>query len=186
MKFVTSTVTDGQIRITHPDLAGDFFLDPEDLRRCLEPLGLAAPALMSESAANPITLAEARALLSESTSQGKFIPAAEFFRAQVDQEIDDAMKSGKILPRQRDDWRKIALADLPSFRRVLAAQKVIVPLKPVGFSGSGPADVRSQVKLLAEQRMRDRGLTYGQALSDLGREQPELVEQYRRAVSGNE
>jgi hypothetical protein len=187
MKFATPSVADGKIRLTHADFSEDFFLDPEELRKCLEQLGLAAPAaLMSEAGASPITLAEARTLLSEAEGRGKFIPAAEFFRAQVEQELEAAVKAGRILPRQRDDWRKIALADLVTFRRVLAAQKPQVPLAPLGLSGGGPADVRAQVKGLAEQRMRERGLTYGQALSELGREQPDLVEQYRRAVSGNE
>jgi hypothetical protein len=39
------------------------------------------------------------------------------------------------------------------------------------------------VKSLAEQRMRERQITFGQALSEIGREQPELVQQYRRWVT---
>jgi len=61
-----------------------------------------------------------------------------------------------------------------------------VPVEPVGFSGTAPGDVQVQVKFLAEQRMRERQITFGQALSEIGREQPDLVQQYRRAVSGNE
>ena len=130
-----------------------------------------------------ISLKEAGALLSENEAGGKSIAAADYFRARVEQELDEAVKNGKVLPRQRDDWRKIALSDFPTFRKIVAEQKPQVPLRPLGLSGSGPEDAQTQVKLLAEQRMRERQISFGQALSEIGREQPELVHQYRRAVS---
>ena len=133
-----------------------------------------------------ISLKEARALLSENEAGGKSISATDSFRSRVEQELDDAVKNGKVLPRQRDDWRKIALSDFPTFRKIVAEQKPQVPLRPVGLSGSGPEDAQTQVKLLAEQRMRERSISFGQALSEIGREQPDLVHQYRRAVSGGE
>jgi len=34
--------------------------------------------------------------------------------------------------------------------------------------------------------MRERNIPFGQALSEIGREHPDLVHQYRRAVSGGE
>ena len=108
------------------------------------------------------------------------------FRAAAEQELDDAVRAGKILPRQRDDWRKIALSDLPTFRKLMGAQKAVVPLAPVGLAGTPPSDVQEQVKFLAAQRMRERQITFGQALSDIGREQPDLVQQYRRAVSSSD
>ncbi len=133
-----------------------------------------------------ISLKEASALLSENEANGKSIAAADYFRWRVEQELDEAVKSGKVLPRQREDWRKIALSDFPTFRKIVAEQKSQVPLRPVGLSGSGPEDAQTQVKLLAEQRMRERRISFGQALGEIGREQPELVHQYRRAVSGGE
>ena len=133
-----------------------------------------------------ISLAEAGALLSENQASGKSIPAADYFRSRVEHELDEAVKSGKVLPRQRDDWRKIALSDFPTFRKILAEQKPQVPMRPIGLSGPGPEDAPTQVKLLAEQRMKERRVSFGQALSEIGREQPELVHQYRRAVSGGE
>jgi hypothetical protein len=133
-----------------------------------------------------ISLKEASALLSENEAAGKSIAAADYFRARVEQELDEAVKNGKLLPRQREDWRKIALSDFPTFRKIVAEQKPQVPLRPAGLSGSGPEDAQTQVKFLAEQRMRERQISFGQALSEIGREQPELVHQYRRAVSGGE
>jgi len=157
--------------------------------------GVAASATLSECLAvirrrlatsQEISLKEAGALLSENEAGGKSISAADFFRSRVEQELDEAVKHGKVLPRQRDDWRKIALSDFPTFRKIVAEQKPQVPLRPVGLSGSGPEDAPTHVKLLAEQRMRERSISFGQALSEIGREQPELVHQYRRAVSGSE
>lgn len=206
MKQVTLSVAEGKIKLAHDDFEDEYFVDPEDLKKCLEELGLLSEAALSTlqnlagrpgaalseclaeigqrlAASQEISLAQASALLSEAEARGKSIPAAEFFRARVEQELDEAVKSGRVLPRQRAEWRKVALADFPTFRKVLAAQKPQVPLHPVGFAGSGPADVQAQVKFLAEQRMRERGLSFGQALSEIGREQPDLVQQYRRAVS---
>jgi hypothetical protein len=39
---------------------------------------------------------------------------------------------------------------------------------------------------MAEQRMKERSVSYGQALTEIGREQPDLIQQYRRSVSGGE
>jgi len=196
MKQVNLSIEDGKIKIAHDDFQDEYFVNPEDLKKALKALGLdpeaALAAALSELGAEPgaraaheINLTQAGALLSETEACGKSIPAVEFFRARVEQELDEAVKSGKVLPRQRDDWRKIALADFPTFHKIVGAQKVQVPLRPVGFSGAGPTDVQAQVKFLAEQRMRERGVTFGQALSDIGREQPDLVQQYRRAVSSD-
>jgi hypothetical protein len=188
MKLATLSVADGRIRVSHEDLNEDFFLDPEELKKVLEQLGmLPEPAALAEALpGRDITLGEARRLLSENDARGKAIPAAEFFRAEVERELEEAVRAGRILPRQRDDWRRIALADLPMFRRILAAMKSRVPVAPVGFAGAGPGDAQTHVKFLAEQRMRERGVTFGQALSEIGREQPDLVQQYRRAVAGTE
>jgi hypothetical protein len=189
MKHVSLSVVDGRIHITHEDLQDEFYFEAEDLATAraqgLVPLPPGdGAAAFSESAV--VSYAQARTLLSEAEAREKFIPAAEVFRAQAEQDLEDAVRTGKILPRQRDDWRKIALSDLPTFRKLMAAQKAVVPLAPVGLAGTPPAGVQEQVKFLAEQRMRERQITFGQALSDIGREQPDLVQQYRKAVSGNE
>ena len=96
------------------------------------------------------------------------------------------MRSGKVLPGRRDDWRRIAVADFSTFSRLMAEQQARVPLQPVGFSGGVPENVQAQVKFMAEQRMKERGVSYGQALTEIGREQPDLIHQYRRSVSGGE
>ena len=183
MKHVNLSVVDGNLKLTHQDFTEEYYLTPDDLRSCPTPGGWLATEAGPGAA---ITYAQARTLLSEAEAQGKFIPAAEVFRAQAEQELDEAVRTGKILPRQRDDWRKIAFSDLPTFRKLMGAQKPVVPLAPVGLAGTPPADVQEHIKFLAEQRMRERQISFGQALSDIGREQPDLVQQYRRAVSSSD
>ena len=185
MKKVQLSVADGKIKINHPELGDDFYADPEDLQECLAALA-STPEAAPGAASQEVPLAQAASALSEADAQGKSIPAVEFFRARVEQALDEAVRSGKILPRRREDWRRIALADFNTFTRLMSEQPARIPLRPTGFSGGVPENVQAQVKFLAEQRMRERGISYGQALSEIGREQPDLIHHYRRAVSGGE
>ncbi|HET9179009.1 MAG TPA: phage protease [Terriglobia bacterium] len=188
MKKVQLSVADGKIKVNHPDLADEYYADPEDAAQALETLGAqqggieAAPG----GAARDVPMAQAAAVMSEAEAQGKSISAVEVFRARVEQALDDAVRSGKVLPRRRDDWRRIALADFGAFSRLVSEQPARIPLQPVGFSGGVPENVQAQVKFMAEQRMKERGVSYGQALTEIGREQPDLIHQYRRSVSGGE
>lgn len=186
MKKVQLSVVDGSVKIIHKNQ--EFFADPADVEACAKALASEARSGAQEAgpAAEEIPLTRASAFLSEADAAGKSVSALELFRGEVDRELEDAVRTGKILPRRRDDWRKIALADLPTFRRIVADQKPLVPLRPVGFSGAAPEGAQTQVKLLAEQRMRERGVSFGQALAEISRERPELAREYRRAVSSSE
>jgi phage I-like protein len=185
MKKVKLSVADGKVRINHPDLTDEYYAEPEDLASALAELS-SAPDATPDAADEPseVPLEQAASVLSEAEAQGKSIPAVEFFRARVDQALEEAVRSGKILPRRRADWRRIALADFNTFTRLISEQPARIPLRPTGFSGGIPENAPAQVKFLAEQRMRERGISYGQALSEIGREQPDLIHHYRRAVSG--
>ncbi len=184
MNKVQLSVVDGNVKVIYE--GQEFLADPAEVKACAQALAAETASGEPADSAEPIPLARAGAFLSESEAAGKSVSALEIFRGEVDREIEDAVRTGKILPRRRDDWRRIALADLPAFRRIVADQKSLVPLRPVGFSGAAPEGAQIQVKLLAEQRMRERGVSFGQALSEISREQPELAREYRRAVSGNE
>lgn len=178
MKRVQLSVADGKVRVHHPALGEECYLEPADLEACRAALGAGAP--------EEVPLQQAAAALSESEAEGQSVPAVEVFRARVEQALDEAVRSGKILPRRREDWRRIARADFQTFTRLMAEQPPRLPLRPLGFSGSLPQNAPEQVKFLAEQRMRERNISYGQALSEIGREEPDLVHQYRRAVSGDQ
>jgi phage I-like protein len=188
MKKVQLSVADGKIKVNHPDLADEYYADPEDAANALAALGTTQSGADAEpdSDADEMPMAQAANVLSEAEARGKSISAVEVFRARVEQALNDAVRSGKILPRRRDDWRRIALADFSTFSRLMAEQTARIPLQPVGFSGGVPENVQAQVKFMAEQRMKERGVSYGQALTEIGREQPDLIHQYRRSVSGGE
>lgn len=180
------SVADGSVKVIHNNQ--EFQLDPSEVTACAKALAGEGASCDHQPSAESESIPAARAtkFLSEADAEGKSVSALEIFRGEVDREVEEAVRTGKILPRRRDDWRRIALADLPSFRRIVADQKPQVPLRPVGFSGTAPEGAQVQVKLLAEQRMCERGISFGQALAEIGREQPELAREYRRAVSGSE
>jgi phage I-like protein len=185
MKKVQLSVADGKIKVNHPDLADEYYADPDDAANALQVLGSQAGAA-PDAADSQVPMAQAASVLSEAEARGKSIPAVEVFRARVEQALDDAVRTGRILPRRRDDWRRIALGDFSTFTRLMSEQTARIPLQPVGFSGGVPENVQAQVKFMAEQRMKERGFSYGQALTEIGREQPDLIHQYRRSVSGGE
>jgi phage I-like protein len=185
MKKVQLSVADGKIKISHPDLADEYYADPDDAANALEALA-GSPDATPEADDSEVPMAQAANVLSEAEARGKSISAVEVFRARVEQALNDAVRSGKILPRRRDDWRRIALADFGTFTRLMSEQQARIPLQPVGFSGGVPENVQAQVKFMAEQRMKERGVSYGQALTEIGREQPDLIHQYRRSVSGGQ
>ncbi len=185
MKKVQLSVTDGKIKVQHPDLADEYYADPEDAVNALAALG-SQPDAEPDAGDVEMPMAQAASVLSEAEARGRSIPAVEVFRARVEQSLDDAVRTGRILPRRRDDWRRIALADFSTFTRLMSEQQARLPLQPVGFSGGVPENVQAQVKFMAEQRMKERGVSYGQALTEIGREQPDLIHQYRRSVSSGE
>jgi phage I-like protein len=185
MKKVKLSVADGKITVHHPDFVDEYYADPDDAANALAELGT-APDATPDAGDTEVPMEQAAAALSEAEARGKSVPAVEVFRARVEQALDEAVRSGKILPRRRDDWRRIALADFGTFTRLMSEQPARIPLRPVGFSGGVPENVQAQVKFMAEQRMRERGVSYGQALTEIGREQPDLIQQYRRSVSGGE
>ena len=185
MKKVQLSVADGKIKISHPDLADEYYADPDDAANALQALA-GSPDATPGADVSEVPMAQAANVLSEAEAHGKSIPAVEVFRARVEQALDGAVRSGKILPRRRDDWRRIALADFGTFTRLMSEQSGRIPLQPVGFSGGVQENVQAQVKFMAEQRMKERGVSYGQALTEIGREQPDLIHQYRRSVSGGE
>ncbi len=184
MKKVQLSIADGKVTITHQ--GEEFLLDPAEVKACAKALAEGTPPPTRVPGGEEIPASRAASFLSEADAADKSVSALELFRGEVDRALDEAVRTGKILPRRRDDWRKIALNDFPTFRRLVADQKPLLPLRPIGFSGTAPEGAQAQVKLLAEQRMRERGISFGQALSDISREQPELAREYRRAVSSGE
>jgi len=107
--------------------------------------------------------------------------APEVFRAMaVQQELDAAVKAGKITPAQRPSIEKLALSDLAAFREFIAAQKDQVALSEVGLAGGGGAGgdlakVDAQIEQLARAKVAAEKIGYGQAFKAVLSERPDLA-----------
>lgn len=81
-----------------------------------------------------------------SVGQGEKLIAGEVVRAmEAQRELDGAVKAGKILPAQRGQFEKIALADLDGFRTLVASMKPQVDMgeRGTGADGSGQSTERA-------------------------------------------
>jgi len=107
--------------------------------------------------------------------------APEVFRAMaVQQELDGAVKAGKITPAQRPSIEKLALSDLPAFREFIAAQKGQVDLSETGLAGGAGAGgdlarVDAQIEQLARAKVAADKIGYGQAFKAVLSERPDLA-----------
>ncbi len=105
----------------------------------------------------------------------------EVFRAlQVQQELDAAVKDGKITPAQRPAMEKLALSDLPSFRDFVKAQKPQVDLSEVGIAGGGEGGdlkkIDARIKELIDAKLKaDPKLSRGQAMKMVLSDRPDLA-----------
>ncbi len=92
MKKVQLSVADGKIKVQHPDLADEYYADPEDAVNALAALG-SQPDAEPDAGDAEVPMAQAASVLSEAEARGKSIPAVEVFRARVEQALDDAVRS---------------------------------------------------------------------------------------------
>jgi phage I-like protein len=115
----------------------------------------------------------------------EFADCRRFERAA--QAVEDGVRSGKIAPATRRFFLSAAIADPDGFRAFLGAAPPVVDLAERGIAGSeNDADVRHRVKALAEDLMREKKVTMREALNEISREHPDLVNQYRKAVTGSQ
>lgn len=121
---------------------------------------------------------------------GSCAVAGEVVRAMaVQNEIDAALKAGKITPAQRPAMEKLALSDLEAFRSFVQNQKPQVPLGEQGFAGEGDGvalsdldKVEAEIKKHAQAKAAELKIPYGQALRIALSEHPELAERKRRLM----
>jgi phage I-like protein len=114
-------------------------------------------------------------------SESEHSIAPEVFRAMtVQQELDAAVKEGKITPAERPAIEVLALNDLPKFREFVAGRKKQIDLSETGLSGGAGegADlvkIDAQIDQKAREKMAaDKGLDYNQALRIALNENPGL------------
>ena len=114
-------------------------------------------------------------------SENEHTIAPEVFRAMtVQQELDDAVKIGKITPAQRPMVEKLALADLAAFRDFIIAQKPQIDLSERGIAGGAGEGgdlkkVDAQITGAVAERMRaDPKIGYAEAQRMVLSERPDL------------
>lgn len=129
------------------------------------------------------------------TGEGVLIAGEVFVAMKAQQELDAAVKDGKITPAQRPHFEKIALSDLTTFRAIVAGLPKAVETGERGIGGGdGSSDLqRVQGALLSkvdEKMKADPKLGYGDALKLVASENPDLDKRYtelnRRRATGHE
>ena len=129
------------------------------------------------------------------TGEGVLIAGEVFVAMKAQQELDAAVKDGKITPAQRPHYEKIALSDLPTFRAIVAGLPKAVETGERGIGGGdGSSDLQKvQGALLSkvdEKMKADPKLGYGDALKLVASENPDLDKRYtelnRRRATGVE
>lgn len=119
------------------------------------------------------------------------IVASEILRAQqVQAELDEAVKGGKITPAQRPAMEKLALSDLPAFREFVKAQKPVVDLSERGIGGAAGdplAQIEQEIDRKTTERMSvNKGMQYHEALKLVLSENPDLDRRRTTLIRGGQ
>jgi phage I-like protein len=126
---------------------------------------------------------EGRLNFSEIETGENVVIAGEVFHAmQVQGELDEAVKSGKILPAQRRHFEKLALSDLPAFREIVKSMKPQLSLSEHGLAGgeeTGLDQIEQTIDTKVHETMKSANLGYGAALKIVASENGDL---FRRRV----
>jgi len=123
------------------------------------------------------------------------IPLGEISVAvAANNKVADAVKKGVILPRHQGQFLKMALTDAAAFDSYAATAVPAVDLRSLGVSpgpngadapAGGDGDRRQFLTLVEQKLVQLRGIgrkaDYGDAMNEVGRDNPELYEKYRSA-----
>ena len=121
-----------------------------------------------------IALAEQRAERGELTMSG-------FLRAQkIQRLVEEAVRVGKVLPKQRAAFFAIALADYASAAAFLSDAQPVVDLRARGVSGDGAATAKEELEQAVSAYMTEHRCDRVKALTDVSRRNPELWERHKR------
>jgi phage I-like protein len=138
-----------------------------------------------------------QALLSEAVRDGRIdnrkaeqlarankITFADYIAAQeAERAIDEAVRAGKIMPRERGFFFRDALERPEEFSTLVKDMPPRVHLNAVGLGGAEAASVDEEVQAETRRLMSERKLAYSAALKEALRANPQLAEQYRRQHS---
>jgi phage I-like protein len=167
-------------------LAARIGVDPgttfEDIRRLLADRGGSAAesrVLLLSEAVSASGLDHARA--AQLARDGK-ITLDDFIGAQqADRRIDDAIRSGKILPRDRQFFFRDALERPGEFAQYIRQAGPVVRLGSMGIGSGGPMSVDDEVRARTEQVMAEESMNYARALKKVLASDRELERRYHAA-----
>ena len=117
--------------------------------------------------------------------------SAEDFKAGIaaEKRVDGAIQAGKLLPRNRGEGIRLVLSETETFKpfeSFIERGKPLVNLNPRGIPQGSLGDATQDLRMLAKARAEEKKITFGQALSEVAREHPELAREHRDKVTTGE
>ncbi len=113
--------------------------------------------------------------------EGK-ISLDDYIAAQdAEKRLDDAVRAGKILPRDRGFFFRDALERPHEFSEYVRHAVPAVRLGAIGLASAGEVSVDDEVRVRAQQAMREDNLSYSKALRKVFASDRELEQRYHAA-----
>lgn len=154
-----------------------------DLGRATEAADLAAKSrqvLLSEAVKDGKIDGKAAQQLARSNK----ITFADYIAAQeAERAIDEAVRAGKILPRERAFFFRDALERPDEFTELVKGMPPRVNLSTVGLGSAEAVSVDEEVSAETRRLMSEKNLGYAAALKEVLRANPQLAQNYHKEHS---
>ncbi len=95
--------------------------------------------------------------------------------------LDDAVAKGKVLPKDRAFFFEIAFNHPKKFTEYIAGAVPVVRLGTAGIGSTDQVPVDQEVDIETKKLMSDKKLSYGKAMKEVFKTNPQLEERYRAA-----
>jgi phage I-like protein len=143
------------------------------LTECLQP----CHPERSEGSAFAFNTEKAKQLLRDNK-----ISAADLLDAiEAKSLLDDAVAKGKVLPKDRAFFFEIAFNNPKKFTDYIAGAVPVVTFGSAGIGSTENVPVDQEIDIETRKLMSDRKLSYGKAMKEVLKSNPQLEERYREA-----
>ena len=95
--------------------------------------------------------------------------------------LDEAVAKGKVLPKDRGFFFEIAFNNPKKFTDYIAGAVPVVTFASVGLGSTENLPVDQEVDMETKKLMSDKKLSYGKAMRELFKSNPQLEDRYRAA-----
>jgi phage I-like protein len=99
-------------------------------------------------------------------------------------DFGERLRKGIALPKMKGWAKALYLSDIQQYVSVMDSMPVMVSLNEIGLSDNGAVDAVKKFNDRITQLQNERKLSYREAIIILGREMPELWEEYQAATKG--